>query len=192
MKLPEEYYLSSDVVALSRDLIGKYLFTCIDGETTGGYIVETEAYDQTDPASHTFSGRTQRNAVMFGLPAHAYVYRSYGMHWCLNFVCGQEEHGAGILIRALEPMAGISIMQARRKTESLRLLCTGPGRVCQALAITSEHNGMPLDHSPFELHFSNEPVAVIAGPRIGISKAKEVPWRFGLLGSPFVSRPFQK
>jgi DNA-3-methyladenine glycosylase len=179
-----DFFASADQVA--HALIGATIL--VDG--IGGKIVETEAYDQTDPASHTFCGRTQRNAVMFESPARAYVYRSYGMHWCLNFVCGQEGHGAGVLIRALEPVAGISIMQIRRKTESLRLLCAGPGRVCQALAITGEHNGMSLDHSPFELLLPNEPVTVIAGPRIGISKAKEVSWRFGLLGSLFVSRPF--
>lgn len=179
-----DFSAPSDQVA--HALIGTTLL--VDG--IGGKIVETEAYDQIDPASHTFGGLTPRNAVMFGPPAHCYVYRSYGMHWCLNFVCGQEGHGAGVLIRALEPVAGISVMQARRKTENLRLLCAGPGRVCQALAITGEHNGMPLDHPPFQLFPPNDPITVVTGPRIGISKAKEVLWRFGLSGSPFVSRSF--
>ncbi|MES2207018.1 MAG: DNA-3-methyladenine glycosylase [Pseudomonadota bacterium] len=173
---------------VARALIGATLL--VDG--VGGKIVETEAYNQTDPASHTFCGLTPRNVVMFGPPAHSYVYRSYGMHWCVNFVCSPEGVGAGVLIRALEPVAGISVMKERRKTDNLRLLCAGPGRVCQALAITGEYNGLPLDQLPFQLLFPHEPSAVITGPRIGISKAKDIPWRFGLLGSPFVSRPFSK
>jgi DNA-3-methyladenine glycosylase len=183
--LPQiDFYAPSDEVA--RLLIGTHLF--IDG--VGGRIVETEAYDHTDPASHSFSGPTQRNAVMFGAPARAYVYRSYGIHWCLNFVCGEEGHGAGVLIRALEPISGLDLMRQRRGLENNRLLCAGPGRVCQALAVTGEYNGMRIDAPPFQLAPSAGPVSVVTGPRIGISKAIDTPWRFGLAGSPFVSRRF--
>ena len=181
-----DFFAPADQVA--RALIGTTLL--VNG--VGGKIVETEAYNQTDPASHTFCGITPRNAVMFGPPAHLYIYRSYGMHWCVNFVCGAEGYGAGVLIRALEPIAGINKMEVRRKTDNLRLLCAGPGRVCQALAITNEYNGLPLDQLPFQLCFSTESSQVIAGPRIGISKAKDVHWRFGLFGSPFISRAFPK
>lgn len=182
--LPIDFYAPSSEVA--RLLIGTTLL--IDG--VGGRIVETEAYDHEDPASHSYSGPTKRNAAMFGPPARAYVYRSYGIHWCLNFVCSEEGHGAGVLIRAVEPIAGLDIMRHRRELENVRLLCAGPGRVCQALAVTGEHNGMRLDSPPFQLAPPDRPVSLVTGPRIGISKAKHVPWRFGLSGSPFLSRPF--
>ena len=172
---------------VARLLIGTTLL--VNG--VGGRIVETEAYDRDDPASHSFAGPTRRNIVMFGAAAHVYVYRSYGMHWCLNFVCSDEGHGAAVLIRALEPLHGIDTMRARRGLEDLRLLCAGPGRLCQALAVTHEHNGMRLDAPPFELFAATEPVTTVAGPRIGISKAIEVPWRFGLAGSRYLSRPMR-
>lgn len=156
----------------------------------GGIIVETEAYDQSEPASHTFVGPTKRNAAMFGAGGCAYVYRSYGIHWCLNFVCEKAGHGAGVLIRAIEPIVGLQIMEERRGTDNVRLLCSGPGKVGQALAIVHDYNGMPLNQSPFELTLAKKPVDVICGPRIGISKAVDIPWRFGLSGSPFLSRPF--
>ena len=159
---------------------------------TGGIIVETEAYDQTDPASHSFRGKTDRNAVMFGAPASIYVYRSYGIHWCLNFVCMAENHGAAVLIRAIEPVEGIDTMRERRKMQDIRLLCSGPGRVCQALGITREENGLPLGSETCLLNPRKNPVDIIAGPRIGITKATGTPWRFGLAGSPFLSRPFPK
>jgi DNA-3-methyladenine glycosylase len=182
--LPIDFYAPSSEVA--RHLIGATLL--IDG--VGGRIAETEAYDHEDPASHSFSGPTKRNAVMFGPPALAYVYRSYGIHWCLNFVCGAEGHGAGVLIRALEPVSGLDTMRHRRGLDNVRLLCAGPGRVCQALAVTGEHNGVRIDAPPFQLVLPDAPVSVVAGPRIGISKATQVPWRFGLSGSRFLSRPF--
>lgn len=168
-------------------LIGTVLL--VDG--VGGRIVETEAYDRADPASHCFTGPSERNGAMFGLPAHAYVYRSYGIHWCLNFVCREEGHGAGVLIRALEPLAGLDRMRERRGTDQLRLLCSGPGKLCQALGVSRLNNAMALAAPPFELIARAGPAEVVAGPRIGISKAMEVPWRFGLAGSRFVSRPFR-
>lgn len=157
----------------------------------GGIIVETEAYDQLDPASHTFVGLTKRNAAMFGPPGRAYVYRSYGIHWCLNFVCEAEGHGSGVLIRAIEPIVGLQTMYDRRGVNNHRLLCSGPGKVGQALAIVHDYNGMPLNQAPFELIPAAKSADVICGPRIGISKAVDVPWRFGLAGSPFLSRPFR-
>ncbi|MBA3590243.1 DNA-3-methyladenine glycosylase [Methylibium sp.] len=178
---------SASSVEVARQLIG----ACVRVNGVGGRIVETEAYDREDPASHTFSGPTPRNAAMFGPPGHAYVYRSYGIHWCLNFVCREVGHGAGVLIRALEPIAGLDVMRQRRGVIDERLLCAGPGRLCQALAITREHDGRALDAPPFELQPETAPIAVVVGPRIGISKAMEMPWRFGLAGSRFVSRPFR-
>lgn len=172
---------------VAHDLIGATLL--VDG--VGGTIVETEAYDHEDPASHSFSGPTKRNAAMFGPPGRVYVYRSYGIHWCLNLVCGAAGHGAGVLIRALVPDAGIDIMRSRRGLDDIRLLCAGPGRVGQALGITSEYNGLPIDAAPFSLVSKIAPVVVVTGPRIGISKAIDVPWRFGLAGSSFVSKPFR-
>jgi DNA-3-methyladenine glycosylase len=175
---------SADV---ARRLIGVVLL--VDG--VGGRIVETEAYDREDPASHSHAGPNARNASMFGPPGHAYVYRSYGIHWCLNFVCREAGHGAGVLIRALEPLEGVAVMRSRRGVEDERLLCAGPGRVGQALGITREHDGLRLDAPPFELIAPPRRVPVVRGPRIGISKAVDVPWRFGLRGSRFVSRPFR-
>lgn len=174
---------SQDVAQL---LIGAVLL--VDG--VGGRIVETEAYDREDPASHSFAGPTPRNRAMFGPPGRAYVYRSYGIHWCLNFVCREDGHGAGVLIRAIEPLARIGQMQERRGLDDPRLLCAGPGRVGQALGITRELDGLRLDRKPFKVLARGEDLSIVTGPRIGISKAAEVPWRFGLAGSRFLSRPF--
>jgi DNA-3-methyladenine glycosylase len=179
-----DFMKSSPEVA--RRLIGMTLL--VDG--VGGIIVETEAYDREDPASHTFSGPTPRNEVMFGPPGRAYVYLSYGIHWCLNFVCREAGHGAGVLIRALEPKSGISRMIERRRQEDPLKLCSGPGKLGQALAITHALNGCRVDRAPFSLRSARVQVRIVCGPRIGISKAVDHPWRFGMQGSRYVSRPF--
>jgi DNA-3-methyladenine glycosylase len=178
---------SRSSVEVARRLIGATLL--VDG--VGGIIVETEAYDREDPASHSFSGPTPRNAVMFGPPGHAYIYLSYGIHWCLNFVCRKSGHGAGVLIRALEPTAGIPIMMDRRQQQNLRLLCSGPGRLGQALAITHALNGKCVDKPPFSLKAASARAAVVSGKRIGITKGIDQPWRFGLADSPYLSQPFR-
>ncbi len=171
---------------VAPELVGAELY--VDG--VGGVIVEVEAYDHEDPAAHGYRGRTERNASMFGPPGHAYVYRSYGIHWCLNFVCEPQGVASAVLIRALEPLAGVETMRERRGLESVRLLCAGPGRLCQALGITGEHDGRPLDEPPFELRPSKRKAELVIGPRIGTTKPAEQPWRYGLGASAFLSRPF--
>jgi len=161
----------------------------VDG--VGGRIVEVEAYDAADPAAHGFRGRTPRNASMFGPPGHAYVYRSYGIHWCLNLVCEEEGSAAAVLIRALEPTAGVEVMRRRRGLDEPRLLAAGPGRLCQALGVTGEHDGRALDVPPFELVAPAERPDVAAGTRIGISVATEQPWRYVEAGSRWLSRPLR-
>ena len=177
-------FFARSVHEVAPDLIGVTLL--VDG--VGGPIVEVEAYDQEDPASHAYGGRTARNEAMFGPPGHAYVYRSYGIHWCLNLVCGAEGTPEAALIRALEPTAGIDEQRARRGLDDLRLLCAGPGRVCQALAITRDQDGLPLDEPPFRLEERPEVPEIVTGPRIGITRATELSWRYGLAGSRFLSR----
>lgn len=180
-------FFARSVHDVAPDLIGCTLLV----EGVGGPIVEVEAYDQSDPASHSFRGATARNRAMFGPPGHAYVYRSYGIHWCLNFVCDGEGTGSAVLIRALEPAEGIELMSGRRGTDDRRLLCSGPGRLCQALGVTGELNGRPLDEPPFLVLARQGPVAIETGPRVGITRAVEHPWRYGLAGSPYLSRRFR-
>jgi DNA-3-methyladenine glycosylase len=168
------------------DLIGAVLL--VNG--VGGRLVEVEAYHHTDPAAHSYHGPTERNAVMFGPPGYAYVYRSYGIHWCLNFVCEAEGSASAVLIRAIEPTDGLSAMRRRRGVTDARLLCSGPGRVCEALGVTRAHNGLALTAPPFAIYARQGDEEVISGPRIGITKAVEKPWRYGLKGSRFLSKPF--
>ncbi|WP_048437907.1 DNA-3-methyladenine glycosylase [Caenimonas sp. SL110] len=177
---------NGDAHEVAQMLIGATLL--VDG--VGGRIVETEAYDRDDEASHSFSGPTPRNEAMFGPAGRAYVYRSYGIHWCLNFVCREKGHGAGVLIRAIEPTQGMDLMRARRGIQEVRQLCSGPGKVGQALGVTRALNGLRLDEAPFEVLAADQPARIVKGPRIGISKAMEVHWRFGEAGSRFLSRPF--
>ena len=179
-------FFDRSVHKVAPDLIGATLL--FDG--VGGIIVEVEAYHHTDPAAHSYVGRTERNAVMFGPPGYAYVYRSYGIHWCLNFVCEEEGSASAMLIRALAPTQGLAAMRRRRALSETRALCSGPGKLCEALGITHKHNGLALDRAPFELRARSGPAAVATGVRIGITKAVEKPWRYGLKGSPFLSKPF--
>lgn len=177
-------FFNRDVDRVARALIGAEL----SFRGVGGRIVETESYDTSDPASHAYGARrTPRNAAMFGPPGHAYVYRSYGIHWCLNFVC---RDASAVLIRALEPTGGIARMRKRRGTDDVRALCAGPGRLCQALDITGAQDGASLLAPPFALHARGGTASVSVGVRIGLTKAKDLPRRFGLAGSPFLSRRF--
>jgi DNA-3-methyladenine glycosylase len=186
VRLRRDFFARS-VHEVAPELIGATLL--LDG--VGGVIVEVEAYDQEDPASHGFRGPTPRTAAMFGPPGHAYVYRSYGIHWCLNFVCDVEGRAEAALVRALQPTHGLDAMRERRGVDAERALCSGPGKLCQALAITREHDGCALDVPPFELHAREEEPAIAVGPRIGITRAAELPWRYGLAGSRFLSRPLR-
>jgi DNA-3-methyladenine glycosylase len=178
---------SRSVHEIAPELIGATLL--VDG--IGGRIVEVEAYDREDPASHGYRGRTRRNASMFGPPGHAYVYRSYGIHWCLNLVCEDVEVPSAVLVRALEPTQGLDEMRRRRGLDDPRALASGPGRLCQALGITRELDGLPLDRPPFELRERAGPVQVHSGARVGITRATELPWRYAEAGSRFLSRPLR-
>jgi DNA-3-methyladenine glycosylase len=179
-------FFDRSVHEVAPELIGATLM--VDG--VGGVIVEVEAYHHTDPAAHSYLGRTERNAVMFGPAGYAYVYRSYGIHWCLNFVCEEEGSASAVLIRALEPVQSLATMRRRRGLRDERALCSGPGRLCEALGVTRKHNGLPLDRTPFELRAHSETPHLVVGVRIGITKAAEKPWRYGLKDSPFLSKPF--
>ena len=185
--LLDRRFFARSVHAVAPDLIGATLLY----RGVGGIIVEVEAYHHTDPAAHSYRGRTPRNAVMFGPPGYTYVYRSYGIHWCLNFVCEPAGSASAVLLRALQPTAGLKAMQRRRGLEDERLLCSGPGRLGQALAITGDQNGLALALPLFELRAPTRAPEIAVGPRIGISVATEHPWRYGLEGSPFLSRPFR-
>ena len=180
MRLTADFF-ARPVHEVARDVIGVTLL--LDG--VGGRIVEAEAYHHEDPASHSFGGQTTRNATMFGAPGHAYVYRSYGIHWCLNFVC---EPRSAVLIRALEPTHGLDAMKERRGVDDLRLLCSGPGRLCQALGVSRDHDRLPLDRPPFELRPREREPEIATAPRIGITRAAELPWRYVERGSRFLSR----
>ncbi len=179
-------FFARSVHKIAPELIGATLLY----RGVGGIIVEVEAYHHTDPAAHSFRGRTPRNAVMFGPPGYAYVYRSYGIHWCVNFVCEPAGSAAAVLIRALQPTHGLAAMRRRRGVAAERLLCSGPGRLCQALGITGDENGLALEPPAFELRAVISPPEIVVGPRIGISVAVELPWRYGLKGSRFLSKPF--
>jgi DNA-3-methyladenine glycosylase len=178
-------FFDRSVHEVAPDLIGVTLLV----EGVGGVIVEVEAYDQDDPASHGYSGLTARNAAMFGPPGHAYVYRSYGIHWCLNLVCEPEGRASAVLVRALEPTQGLDVMRARRGVDSERLLAAGPGRLCEALAVTRAHDALPLDEPPFSLDPRERAHEILAVPRIGITRAAELPWRYVAAGSRYLSRP---
>jgi DNA-3-methyladenine glycosylase len=181
-------FFARSVHAVAPDLIGATLLY----RGVGGIIAEVEAYHQNDPAAHSYRGVTRRNAIMFGPPSFAYVYRSYGIHWCLNFVCEPAGSASAVLLRALQPTDGIATMRRRRRLKDERLLCSGPGRLCQALGITGDQNALALAPPLFELRARKHAPEIAIGPRIGISVATELPWRYGLAGSPFLSKPFPR
>jgi len=185
-KLLKRAFFDSSVHEVAPDLIGTTLL--ING--VGGLIVEVEAYHHTDPAAHSFRGPTPRNRIMFGPPGFVYVYRSYGIHWCVNFVCEEVGSASAVLIRALEPTHGLAAMRRRRHLTDERTLCSGPGKLTEALGITNKHNGLALDAAPFAIHARTTEPEIVVDVRIGITKAADLPWRCGLKGSKFVSKPF--
>ena len=180
-------FFGRSVLEVAPDLIGTTFL--VDG--VGGIIVEVEAYHHSEPAAHSYNGPTPRNLVMFGPPGFVYVYRSYGIHWCVNFVCEKEGSASAVLIRALQPTHGIATMRRRRGLHDERTLCSGPGRLTEALAITHRHNGLALDTPPFALYARTGRVDIVTGVRIGLTKAVDLPWRYGLKGSRFLSKPFK-
>jgi DNA-3-methyladenine glycosylase len=179
-------FFARSVHEVAPDLIGATLL--VNG--VGGIIVEVEAYHHTEPAAHSFRGPTARNAVMFGPPGFVYVYRSYGIHWCVNFVCERQGSASAVLIRALEPTQGLAAMRRRRHLTDERTLCSGPGKLTEALGITGGHNALALDAPPFALFARTAKPQIVLGVRIGITKAADLPWRYGLKGSKFLSKPF--
>ncbi|MHB8059557.1 MAG: DNA-3-methyladenine glycosylase [Gaiellaceae bacterium] len=183
VSLPSEFFARS-AHELGPELLGATLL--VNG--VGGVLVELEIYDQSDPASHSYRGRTERNASMFGPPGHAYVYRSYGVHWCLNIVCSAANEASALLVRALEPTHGLEQMIARRGRSDPRALCSGPGKLCQALAVSGEHDGLALDAFPFQVLARERAPEIVRCERVGITRARERPWRLCLGGSPYLSR----
>lgn len=181
-------FFDRSVHEVAPELIGATFL--VDG--VGGLIVEVEAYHHTDPAAHSYRGPTPRNQVMFGPPGHVYVYRSYGIHWCVNFVCERAGSASAVLIRAIEPTDGIEAMQRRRGLQDIRTLCSGPGKLTEAMGITHAHNGLALDAAPLALYARKADVEVVTGIRIGITKAIELPWRYGLKDSRYLSKPFAR
>ncbi|HEY0219169.1 MAG TPA: DNA-3-methyladenine glycosylase [Afipia sp.] len=185
-RLLKRKFFARSVHEVAPDLVGATLM--VNG--VGGVIVEIEAYHHTDPAAHSYNGPTPRNAVMFGPPGYLYVYRSYGIHWCMNFVCEEEGSASAVLIRALEPTHGLAAMRRRRRLHDERSLCSGPGKLCEALAVSNKHNGLPLDAAPIAIYARTKMFPIVTGVRIGITKAADKPWRYGLRDSKFVSKPF--
>src|SRR4051812_32712033 len=179
-------FFGRDVLQVAPDLIGTTFL--VDG--VGGIIVEVEAYHHLDPAAHSFRGPTPRNRVMFGPPGFSYVYRSYGIHWCVNFVCEEEGSASAVLIRALQPTHGIATMRRRRGLKEEGALCSGPGKLCEALGIVFKHSELPLDKPPLALHARIGKIDIVTDIRVGITKAVDLPWRYGLKGSKFVSKRF--
>ena len=185
-KLLKRAFFDRSVHEVAPDLIGA---TFLVGGA-GGIIVEVEAYHQSEPAAHSYRGPTPRNQVMFGPAGFAYVYRSYGIHWCVNFVCEGAGSASAVLIRAVEPTHGLAAMRRRRGVDDERALCSGPGKLCEAMGITIAHSELPLDKPPIALFARKEKPEIAIGIRIGITKAVELPWRYGLKGSKFLSKPF--
>lgn len=185
-RLLRRKFFARSVHEVAPDLIGATLL--VNG--VGGIIVEIEAYHHTDPAAHSYRGPTPRNAVMFGPPGYLYVYRSYGIHWCMNFVCEEEGSASAVLVRAIEPTQGVGTMRRRRDQHDERALCSGPGKVCEALAVSDKHNGFALDEPPLAIYARTKRPEIVTGVRIGITKAADLPWRYGLKGSKFLSKPF--
>jgi DNA-3-methyladenine glycosylase len=181
-------FFDRSVHEVAHELIGASLLF----RGTGGIIVEVEAYHHTDPAAHSFNGQTPRNAVMFGPPGYVYVYRSYGIHWCINFVCEEKGSASAVLLRAIEPTEGIAAMQRRRRANDIRMLCSGPGKLTEAMGITHAQNGAAVDEAPFELRARTSEPEIAVGVRIGITKAAELPWRYGLKSSRYLSKPFRR
>jgi DNA-3-methyladenine glycosylase len=179
-------FFARSVHEVAPDLIGATFL--VNG--VGGIIVEVEAYDQTDPAAHSFRGPTPRNAVMFGPPGYTYVYLSYGLNWCVNFVCQAAGSAAGVLLRAIEPTHGLAAMRRRRGITDAKALCSGPGKLCEALAITKALSELPIDRSPIALHARSGGAEIATGVRIGLTKAVDLPWRYGLKGSKYLSKRF--
>jgi DNA-3-methyladenine glycosylase len=179
----DQSFFARSALEVARELIGVELTF----KGVGGIIVETEAYLPDDPASHSYIGQRPRNMSMWAGPGSAYVYLIYGVHYCLNIACLP---GSAVLIRALEPRSGISLMHRRRKLKDIKMLCSGPGKLAQALSINRKHDGMTIVEKPFSVVAPTAPHTIITGPRIGITKATHQPWRFGLQDSRFLSQKF--